>query len=496
MRNRAQSRARGIKKVKNQLRNSAGSAATICGILSVVSLASFNAQAQGACNGGQVSLTSRSEVGRALAEFGSRLIAVGRIDSVNAQRGVEVLGRFVQPAVGDFYQVGDYAAVIDWSVQGSRNRILEVRPIASRYVPGASEIYLKSGVQTVDVTRGRMLAGKVVVDFTAASVDLSYASQLRGSVVSILGTQPGPRGSVLGNCISPARSLAKTMSVSPNGSLGTGSPNGSLGTGSASGSLGTGSPRGSLGAGSANGSLGTGSPRGSLGTGSANGSLGTGSPRGSLGTGSASGSLGTGSPRGSLGTGSANGSLGTGSPRGSLGTGSANGSLGTGSPRGSLGTGSANGSLGTGSPRGSLGTGSANGSLGTGSPRGSLGTGSANGSLGTGSPRGSLGTGSANGSLGTGSPRGSLGTGSANGSLGTGSPRGSLGTGSANGSLGTGSPRGSLGTGSANGSLGTGSPRGSLGTVARAVRSAPGARVAHWVREVQTARSAPVDLAP
>ncbi|MCM3871416.1 MAG: hypothetical protein ND895_12085, partial [Pyrinomonadaceae bacterium] len=260
---------------------------------------------------------------------------------MSARRGVEVLGQFVQPTAGDSYEVGDYAAVIDWSTKASKSRILEVRPIASRYVPGASEVYLRSAVQASNTSRARLRAGNVDVDYSAASPGFDSAVSMLGTVVSIRGTQPAPRGVVLGRCMSVARDLVSSREkTKADGSLGTGRPDGSLGTGSPDGSLGTGSPDGSLGTGSPDGSLGTGSPDGSLGTGSPDGSLGTGSPDGSLGTGSPDGSLGTGSPDGSLGTGSPDGSLGTGSPDGSLGTGSPDGSLGTGSPDGSLGTGS------------------------------------------------------------------------------------------------------------------------------------------------------------
>ena len=137
-----------------------GSIAVICGVVSLMSLVSTDAHGQVACSSGRVELASRSAVGRAFAEFGSRLLAVGRIDSVSAKRGVEILGRFVQPTAGESYQVGDYAAVVDWSMKGSKERILEVRPIWSRYVPGASEVYLRSAVQAADMSRGQLRAGK------------------------------------------------------------------------------------------------------------------------------------------------------------------------------------------------------------------------------------------------------------------------------------------------------------------------------------------------
>ncbi len=194
-----------------------GSVAVTCGVFSLLSFVSTVAQGEAACVSGRVYFASQGEVGRTLSEFGSRLVAVGRVDSVTAKRGVEVLGQFVQPAAGDSYQAGDYAAVIDWTTKNSVGRILEVRPIASRYVPGASEIYLKSAVKSADTSHGQLRAGKVVVDYLASSIGVDFASTLQGSVISVFGTQPGPRGVVLGNCVALARTLVKALSSDPLG---------------------------------------------------------------------------------------------------------------------------------------------------------------------------------------------------------------------------------------------------------------------------------------
>jgi hypothetical protein len=361
---------------------------------------SGSAFARGSCQIAALDQSSGAEVNAVLAGFGAKVVAIGRIDAVSRDRGVQVLGMRVMPAALESYQVGDYAAVIDWSRRGAKERILEVRPLESRYIPGVSEIYLKSKLTNVDALQGQARLGVVTVDFSnLALTERSPASS--GSIMVVRGTQPQPKGLVLGRCVSVAR----------DGSLGTGRTDGSLGTGRADGSLGTGRAEGSLGTGRTDGSLGTGKTQGSLGTGRLSGSLGTGRTDGSLGTGRTEGSLGTGRADGSLGTGRVDGSLGTGRSDGSLGTGKTQGSLGTGRLSGSLGTGRADGSLGTGRADGSLGTGRAEGSLGTGRLNGSLGTGRTDGSLGTGRVDGSLGTGRTEGSLGTGRTQGSLGTG-------------------------------------------------------------------------------------
>jgi hypothetical protein len=229
------------------------------------------ASVQNSCVGLSADLSMRNEVNIALAEFGSRLVAVGRVDSASPEFGVEVLDFRVQPSAADSFQVGDYAAVVDWSAPGSQESILEIRALASRYVPGASEVFVKSAVAGIDSLRGQIRLGRVIVDHTAAALLSDNARDGVDSLLAVRGSQPVPLGVVLGNCLS-----VEAADSSPEGSLGTGRRGGSLGTGRPDGSLGTGRP---------DGSLGTGKPDGSLGTGRLSGSLGTGRPDGSLGTG-------------------------------------------------------------------------------------------------------------------------------------------------------------------------------------------------------------------
>jgi hypothetical protein len=271
-------------------------------------LAASNAGAQSICAGSVADHGLQKEVNTALSAFGSRLIAVGRVDAVSNEYGIEVLGYRAQPSSGEDFQVGDYAAVIDWSRQGARDRVLEVRLLASRYVPGASEIFVKSKISSADLLRGQVRLGQLVVDYSTTLSTSNVLPAAQGSLLAVRGTQPGPNGMILGACMSaPLDELIAVRRGRPDGSLGTGRPDGSLGTGRPDGSLGTGKPDGSLGTGKPDGSLGTGRPDGSLGTGKPDGSLGTGRPDGSLGTGKPDGSLGTGKPDGSLGTGRTDG---------------------------------------------------------------------------------------------------------------------------------------------------------------------------------------------
>jgi hypothetical protein len=238
---------------------------------------SGNANASSACAVAKRENGSLNAVSNSIAAFGARVVAVGRVDAVSRELGVEVLGLRVLPSVGDSFQVGDYAVMIDWSRRGAKSAVLEVRPLTSHYVPGASEVFLKSKVTTSDSSRARVQLGQVSIDYSNSV--LAYGKPVASSALIVRGTQPHPRGVILSSC----------LAVSNDGSLGTGRTDGSLGTGRAEGSLGTGRVDGSLGTGRGDGSLGTGKPGGSLGTGRTDGSLGTGRAEGSLGTGSSAG---------------------------------------------------------------------------------------------------------------------------------------------------------------------------------------------------------------
>ena len=216
------------------------------------------AESKNACSAIQADQGSRIEVERTLAEFGSRVVAIGRVDSVTSTHGIEILGLFAHPVDAESFQVGDYGAIIDWSREGAAEHVFEVRPIQYSYVAGASGVVLQTSVQAVDPSRGRFRVGSVEIDYSASNVGLAGSGSIEETFLLIRGTQPGPRGVVLGVCIVPAEA----------GSLGTGSLEGSLGTGKPDGSLGTGKTK--------SGSLGTGRPDGSLGTGRSDGSLGTG----------------------------------------------------------------------------------------------------------------------------------------------------------------------------------------------------------------------------
>ncbi|HEY7752286.1 MAG TPA: hypothetical protein VH856_00580, partial [Steroidobacteraceae bacterium] len=272
---------RGRKAVKDQQEKSRDSFAIAGFAAALLAFASFGAHGQAICALRTSSDAVGTEVDMALAEFGTRLVAVGRVDAVTRSGRVDILGRIVQSIAGEALQIGDYAAVVDWSRAGSQTQLLEARLLQSRYVPGASEVYLRSKVSVADTVRGRARLGSVYVDYSATALALRPSRGLGDSVMAVRGTQPHPGGVIIGDCAAASlETLVSGRKGRPVGSLGTGRPEGSLGTGRPDGSLGTGSPDGSLGTGRPDGSLGTGRPDGSLGTGSPDGSLGTGRPDG------------------------------------------------------------------------------------------------------------------------------------------------------------------------------------------------------------------------
>src|SRR5262245_36072735 len=211
-----------------QMAHSSRKRSAACIVVSLVLVsAAGSAVASGSCLAASSGAAADSHVNAAIANFGSRVVAIGRVDSVSRGTGVEVLGIRVMPSTSDSFQTGDYALIVDWSRRGSKEQLLEVRPVSGRYIPGVSEIFLKSKLSANNNLLAQARVGAVNVDFSSSPfVNLDAAP---GAKVSVRGTQPQPNGVVIGSCFSIAR----------DGSLGTGRLGGSLGTGKTDGSLGT-----------------------------------------------------------------------------------------------------------------------------------------------------------------------------------------------------------------------------------------------------------------
>ncbi len=311
-----------------------------------------------------------------------RLLAIGRIDRLSrSSSSVSVLGqRFVLltgSANARFLsgaRVGQPVALFGEFSNG-RYLVDAAMRLDGQYVQGASKIYLRGPIASIDKRVGLLTIGSAKFD-TSTLASRSIADRFaKGAMAAVVGTQPQVNGRILVESIRKAATDASVGTGRSNASVGTGRPDASVGTGRPDASVGTGRPDASVGTGRVNASVGTGRPDASVGTGRPDASVGTGRPNASVGTGRPDASVGTGRPDASVGTGRPNASVGTGRPDASVGTGRVNASVGTGRPDASVGTGRVNASVGTGRPDASVGTGRPNASVGTGRTNASVGTG-------------------------------------------------------------------------------------------------------------------------
>jgi hypothetical protein len=213
-------------------------------------------------------------------QFGSQLVAVGRVDRVIDAQSFVLLGTTVEAMAITAVAEGDYVAVLGHPAVAGLLPAERIVVLGAEYVPGASRVLLKAVIDRVESGTASATFGGLRVDY-AASLSSSYQDVfVGGSAVEVSGIQPAVSGVMLADEVSEV-----TFGAGPYESLGTGRTQGSLGTGRTQGSLGTGRTQGSLGTGRTQGSLGTGRTQGSLGTGRTQGSLGTGRSDGSPGTG-------------------------------------------------------------------------------------------------------------------------------------------------------------------------------------------------------------------
>jgi hypothetical protein len=311
------------------------------------------------------------------------LLAIGRVDRVSRSVfAVSVLGQKFILLAGSANErfmsdvkIGQPVALFG-EISRGRYFVDAALRLDGQYVPGASKVYLRGSISSIDKRIGELSVGLAQLD-TSGLVSRSIADRFaKGAMTAVLGTQPQVGGRVLVESIRKA--------AAPDASLGTGRLDASVGTGRPDASVGTGRIDASVGTGRLDASVGTGRPDASVGTGRLDASVGTGRIDASVGTGRIDASLGTGRPDASVGTGRIDASLGTGRPDASVGTGRIDASLGTGRPDASVGTGRIDASLGTGRPEASVGTGRIDASLGTGRPEASVGTGRIDASVGTG----------------------------------------------------------------------------------------------------------------
>ncbi len=236
-----------------------------------------------------------------------KLLAIGRLDRVSrSEFAVSVLGQdFVLiggKANFNFFEQAEVGRAVALFGEHVNNHFLVDAAVVldGAYVQGASKVYLRGPVASLNRGNGVIAIGALELDASAFIYDSSAAQLRAGNVAAIVGTQPAITGRVLVEIITRVR-LAAPIQV--DASVGTGSPEASVSTGRPDASVGTGRPEASVGTGRPDASVGTGRPESSVGTGSPEASVGTGRPEASVGTGKPEASVGTGSPDASVGTG-------------------------------------------------------------------------------------------------------------------------------------------------------------------------------------------------
>ena len=137
--------------------------------------------------------------GSAAAITGGSLLAgaIHAIDRVNRlflAVGQEV--RFSELDV-DFLQVGDYVAVRGSIVSAGVIHAESVDILGSRYIPGASEVFVTGIPSSIDYNLGTAKIGELTVDYTASMGGDGFDGI--GAAITVIGTQPALGGVMLGN---------------------------------------------------------------------------------------------------------------------------------------------------------------------------------------------------------------------------------------------------------------------------------------------------------
>ena len=194
---------------------------------------------------------------------GAKLLAVGRLDSINLSESCAyVLGQEFALIAGsansaflETAAVGSPVALFGEIVNGIY--VVDAALVLDgQYVPGASRVFLRGRVSSLNRRIGSVSIGTAYLEAASFSFDPTVASLRVGSVAAVVGTQPTISGVVLVERVSRINSARRS---DIDASVGTGSPDASVGTGSPDASVGTGSPDASVGTGSPDASVGTGS---------------------------------------------------------------------------------------------------------------------------------------------------------------------------------------------------------------------------------------------
>jgi hypothetical protein len=126
------------------------------------------------------------------------LAAMGAVDAV-LQDGdsatLTVAGQVFRVAREEAatYRQGDYVVAGSTAV----GALAVVYHVGMPYIPGVSAVRLKAPVGSVDVSRGSITAGALVIDYTPHLSVAPTFTPAAGETVQAVGTQPVPRGALV-----------------------------------------------------------------------------------------------------------------------------------------------------------------------------------------------------------------------------------------------------------------------------------------------------------
>jgi hypothetical protein len=96
-------------------------------------------------------------------------------------------------------QVGDYVFVYGELAGAGRMDATAIDISPTRYVPGASEVFVTGIPSSVDYARGIVQLGELSVDITPSFGGAGFGGV--GAAVTVIGTQPALGGTMLGDSV-------------------------------------------------------------------------------------------------------------------------------------------------------------------------------------------------------------------------------------------------------------------------------------------------------
>ena len=128
----------------------------------------------------------------------SALILAGPVDSLSPGNGTFTsLGQTVSVPLGQFsgLRLGDFV-LVSGRISGAGTIDGEtVTPTGSRYIPGASEVFVTGIPTNVDARFGTAMIGELQIDYTPSMGGSDFEGI--GAAISVIGTQPALGGTMI-----------------------------------------------------------------------------------------------------------------------------------------------------------------------------------------------------------------------------------------------------------------------------------------------------------